>query len=217
MTARIEAWVPSLWMSHSSKCSSGPAFIRISGGWMIGPAFISAPSRASRIGSTEGNARAMTPSARIRPRAGMDPVGRRVARTLIATSAAPCLRHSQGRVPVSAQSIAASLPASRTALSSRYEPKLPGGRNTTCPSERSGASAGKSPACAIAGSGMTMSSAPSTASLRSVHALAMATGRVPLASFRSIVPVSSTGASAVASRRQKRTTWPASDRSPAAA
>src|SRR5258705_3901803 len=42
VTRRIAGWVPSLWMSHLSKCSIGPAFMVISGGWMIGPAFISA-------------------------------------------------------------------------------------------------------------------------------------------------------------------------------
>ena len=36
VTRRIEACVPSLWMSQRSKCSIGPAFMTISGGWMIG-------------------------------------------------------------------------------------------------------------------------------------------------------------------------------------
>ncbi len=36
-----------LWMSQRSKCCSGAAFITISGGWMTGPAFISAPESAS--------------------------------------------------------------------------------------------------------------------------------------------------------------------------
>ena len=62
--ARIDFCVPSLWMSQRSKCSIGPAFITISGGWMIGPAFISAPDSASPQGSiTPGNALPITASA----------------------------------------------------------------------------------------------------------------------------------------------------------
>jgi hypothetical protein len=41
-------------MSQRSKCCSGAAFITISGGWMIGPAFISAPDRASPQPCTDG-------------------------------------------------------------------------------------------------------------------------------------------------------------------
>ena len=61
MTRRIAGCVPSLWMSHFSKCSSGPAFMTMSGGWMIGPAFMSAPDSASPQGSiAPGKARPMT-------------------------------------------------------------------------------------------------------------------------------------------------------------
>ena len=51
VTRRIDVCVPSLWISHRSKCSIGPAFMTISGGWMMGPAFISAPDSASPHGS----------------------------------------------------------------------------------------------------------------------------------------------------------------------
>ena len=54
VTARMAGWVPSLWMSQRSKCCKGPAFIRMSGGWMMGPAFASAPDRPSPAGSTLG-------------------------------------------------------------------------------------------------------------------------------------------------------------------
>src|SRR5258706_210860 len=47
LTRRIAGCVPSLWMSQRSKCCSGPAFMVMSGGWMIGPAFISAAESAS--------------------------------------------------------------------------------------------------------------------------------------------------------------------------
>src|SRR6266498_701939 len=47
VTARTDGCVPSLWMSQRSKCCSGAAFITISGGWITGPAFISAPDSAS--------------------------------------------------------------------------------------------------------------------------------------------------------------------------
>src|SRR3954464_1654809 len=59
VTRRIEGCVPSLWMSQRSKCSSGPAFIRMSGGGMIGPAFMSAADSASSTGSREANALGM--------------------------------------------------------------------------------------------------------------------------------------------------------------
>ena len=75
VTRRIAACVPSLWMSQRSKCSIGPAFITISGGWMIGPAFISAPDSASPQGSiTPGKARPITSSAwsRVRQRKHAD-------------------------------------------------------------------------------------------------------------------------------------------------
>ena len=48
-------------MSQVGKCSNGPAFITINGGWMIGPAFISAPDSASPQGSiTPGKALSIT-------------------------------------------------------------------------------------------------------------------------------------------------------------
>jgi hypothetical protein len=50
----------------------------ISGGWMIGPAFISAPESASPHGSMAfGNARSITPNACGARRNGNTPVGNR--------------------------------------------------------------------------------------------------------------------------------------------
>ena len=54
VTARTDGWVPSLCMSQCSKCSMGPAFIVINGGWIMGPAFINAPDNASSQGSMAG-------------------------------------------------------------------------------------------------------------------------------------------------------------------
>ena len=96
---------------------------------MIGPAFIKAADSASSTGSmAPGNAAAMTFSAVSLSRAGKTPVGRRVARVVIATSFGPRLRVSQGSVPVSAIATSARQPASRSTFSIRYEPKVPGGR-----------------------------------------------------------------------------------------
>ena len=75
----------------------------ISGGWMIGPAFIKAADRASPQGSiTPGKARRNTAKACASSPSGNTPVGRRLARIVIATSNGPCLRVSHGSVPVSA-------------------------------------------------------------------------------------------------------------------
>ena len=72
----------------------------ISGGWMMGPAFISAPESASPQASiTPGKALAMTASAWSLRVSGNTPVGRRLARMVIATSSGPCLRVSHGSVP----------------------------------------------------------------------------------------------------------------------
>ena len=114
VTRRTAACVPSLWMSQRAKCSSGAAFMTISGGWMMGPAFISAAESASPQGSmTPGNAAPITSSAWPARRAGNTPVGSRLARMVMATSKGPCLRVSQGSVPVSAKATSARLPASR--------------------------------------------------------------------------------------------------------
>ncbi len=82
----------------------------------------------------------------------------------MAASKGPCLRVSQGRVPVSANAALARLPASHAALANSTEPNVPGGRNTTWPSARCGASALAMSACAVAGAGQRISSAPRTAS-----------------------------------------------------
>ena len=104
----------------------------ISGGWMMGPAFISAPDSASPHGSiTPGKARPIIASAYASRRKGNTPVGSRLARMVIAASNGPCLRVSQGNVPVSAKMVSAPLPASRWANANSIEPKVPGGTNTT--------------------------------------------------------------------------------------
>ena len=161
----------------------------ISGGWMIGPAFISAPESASPQSSiTPGNARPITPSAWSFSRSGSTPVGSRFARIVIATSNGPCLRVSHGRVPVSANAASARLPASCCAFAKMYEPNVPGGRNTTCPSVRCGASARAISACAVAGAGQRISSASRTASPMSVVISAGFASCRPRKSFTTIVP-----------------------------
>ena len=67
---------------------------------------------------------------------GNTPTGSRLARMVMATSNGPCLRVSQGSVPVSAKLTAARLPASCAALAKIIEPKVAGGRNTTWPSRK---------------------------------------------------------------------------------
>ncbi len=115
-----------------SKCSSGPAFMVISGGWMIGPAFISAPESASPQGSIALGKRLVD-----RPRAhgpcavsGNTPVGSRAPLHGDARPhSGPCLRASHGRVPVSAKAAFAVLPACAHGLWRRSaRPKVPGGR-----------------------------------------------------------------------------------------
>ena len=54
-------------------------------------------------------------------------------------------------MPVSAKAISARLPASRAACANSTDPKVPGGRKTTCPSMRCGANALAMSACAVAG------------------------------------------------------------------
>ena len=71
---------------------------------MIGPAFISAPDKASPHGSiTPGKARPITSSAWSAVLSGNTPTGSRLARMVMATSNGPCFRVSQGKVPVSAK------------------------------------------------------------------------------------------------------------------
>ena len=94
--------------------------------------------------------------------------GSRLARMVIATSNGPCLRASQGNVPVSAKLALARLPASRAACAKIIEPNVAGGRNTTWPSRRCGASRPAMSGCAKAGAGHRISSARFTASAMSV-------------------------------------------------
>ena len=191
----------------------------ISGGWMIGPAFISAPESASPHGSmTPGNARPITSNACACSVSGNTPVGSRLARMVIAASKGPCLRVSHGSVPVSANATLARLPASHAVLANSTEPKVPGGRNTTWPSARCGASTRAISACAVAGAGHRISSAPRTASPMSAVISAGRASCRPRKSLTVISPPAALCASMAArSRRHRRTSWPASARSPAAA
>jgi hypothetical protein len=71
------------------KCSIGLAFITISGGWMIGPAFISAPDKASPHSSiTPRKGRPITSSAWSAVLSGNTPTGSRLARMVMATRTA---------------------------------------------------------------------------------------------------------------------------------
>jgi len=87
--------------------------MEMSSGWITCPAFMSAADSASSTGSTAGKAAFSTANAVACSRAGNTPVGRRVARAVIATVAGPCLRVSQGSVLVSAIAKLARLPDSR--------------------------------------------------------------------------------------------------------
>jgi hypothetical protein len=102
------------------------------------PAFISAADRASSNGSTGKTFFSREKAASCR-RDGKTPVGRRVARVVIAAVVGPCLRVSHGSVPVSAKARSARFPASRMIFVITNEPKVPGARNTTWPSARCGA------------------------------------------------------------------------------
>ena len=91
-------------------------------------------------------------------------------------------------MPVSAKATSAWLPASRAACANSTDPKVPGGRNMTCPSMRCGANALAMSAWAVAGTGAIISSAPRTASSMSfVTSAAFASWR-PAKSFTSIIP-----------------------------
>ena len=101
----------------------------------------------------------------------------------MATSNGPCLRVSQGSVPVSAKLALARLPASCAALAKIIEPNVAGGRNTTWPSPRCGASSLAISGCANAGAGHRISSASRTASAISVVTSASCTSCRPLESL----------------------------------
>src|SRR5437773_6452834 len=69
-----------------------PAFRRTSGGWMTGPAFVSATSSASTHGRTAGKSSAIRATVGSLREAGKTPRGRFAARTGADTVAAPVLR-----------------------------------------------------------------------------------------------------------------------------
>jgi hypothetical protein len=140
--------------------------------------------------------------------AGKTPVGRRTARMVMATSAGPCRRVSQGRVPVSAKATSAAQPAWRRACIMATLPKVPGGRKITCPSARCGARARAMSSWAKAGVGIRINSAPRTAAPRSAVTMAISTSRRPAMSFSISLRVVASSPKAAASRRQKRTSWP---------
>ena len=79
-----------------------PAFRRTSGGWITGPAFVSATSSASTHGRTAGKSSAIRATVGSLREAGKTPRGRFAARTGADTVAAPVLRARYGSVPVSA-------------------------------------------------------------------------------------------------------------------
>ncbi len=186
---------------------------------MIGPAFINAADSASPHGSiTPGKARPITSSAWSALASGKTPTGSRLARMVIATSNGPCLRVSQGSVPVSAKLTVAGLPASRAAIAKIIEPNVAGGRNTTWPSVRCGASCFAMSACANAGAGHRINSASAIASAMSEVTSASCTSCRPLTSLtRMREPAARCSATCAASRRHSRTSWPCSAKSPAAA
>ncbi len=127
----------------------------------------------------------------------------------MATSNGPCLRVSQGSVPVSAKLAVARLPASCAAFAKIIEPNVAGGRNTTWPSPRCGASSLEISGCAKAGAGHRISSTPRTASAMSVVTSASCTSCRPLESLTTMrEPAARCSATAPASRRHSRTSWP---------
>ena len=128
---------------------------------MIGPAFISAPESASPQSSiTPGKARPITPSACVlaaqREHAGRQPLGtdgdRRLERPVLA-------REPRQRAGLGERGIGAIAGIAQRPWRTCTEPNVPGGRNTTCPSVRCGASARAMSCCAVAGAGQRMSSA----------------------------------------------------------
>ena len=78
------------------------AFTSTSGGWMTGPALVSAASSASTHGRAAGNSALMRSSATFEREAGNTPTGRLAARTGADTAAGPVLRVRYGSVPLSA-------------------------------------------------------------------------------------------------------------------
>ena len=89
------------------------------------------------------------------------------------------------------------------------EPKVAGGRNTTWPSAKCGASSLAISCCAKAGVGQRISSAWRTASAMSVVTAASCTLCRPLESFRVMrEPAARCYVTCAASRRHRRTSWP---------
>ena len=214
MSRRTRGVVPAAWMSKRPP-SIGPVFRSTSGGWMTGPAFVSATSSASaqrRIAGKSSASRASTASVRD---AGKTPVGRFAARTAALTSAGPVLRVRYGSVPVSASAPGMLPPARARPRASAMLPSVPGVNRTIWRSLTWGASRFASSSWLVAGSGAMRTSAPSTASARSV--VARSRRALPCRPSANSMSVGSSrsGPSASFDRAQSLTRWPASARSAA--
>ena len=101
MSRRTLGVVPAAWTSYRP-ASIGPALRSTSGGWITGPALVSATSRASTHGRTAAKSsasRGRTPALRD---AGNTPTGRLAARTGAFTTVGAVFRARYGSVPVSA-------------------------------------------------------------------------------------------------------------------
>ena len=91
MSLRTLAVVPTACTSKQP-WSMAPALRRTSGGWITGPAFVSATSTASTHGRVAGNSSLMRARAVLAREDGNTPTGRLAARTGAATVVTPVLR-----------------------------------------------------------------------------------------------------------------------------
>src|SRR5437773_11718814 len=112
MSRRTLGVVPAAWTSKLPP-SIAPVFRRTSGGWITGPALVSATSRASAHGRTAGKSSASRGRTRALRDAGNTPTGRLVARTGAVTAGGAVLLAGYGSDPVSA-SASGNVPPART-------------------------------------------------------------------------------------------------------
>ncbi len=172
---------------------------------MIGPAFISAPDSASPHGSiTPGNARPIISSACActvqREHAGRQPLGADGDGRLEGPVLAGEPRQRAG---LGESDLRRDCRRPSAALANSTEPKVPGGRNTTWPSARCGASTRAMSAWAVAGAGHTISSAPRTASPMSA---VISAGRASCRPRKSLIVMSPPAARAPRSPRGRAAT-----------
>ena len=129
MSRRALGVGPAAWTSKRP-ASIAPAFSSTSGGWITGPAFVSAASSTSAHGRTAGNSSANRASAASRCEAGKTPTGRVAARTGAATTAGPVFRATYGPRPVSPRACGRAPPARAISRARTQLPSVPGVSST---------------------------------------------------------------------------------------